>query len=152
MAELKTTANDASVDKFIATLTDSQQREDSKKLLEVFGKVTGKPPVMWGDAIIGFGTVSLTYSTGRKVDWLEVGFSPRKGKISLYVTFDATKLTGRFPNLGKYKTGKGCIYITRLADVDLKELEKLIKTAYDTGYEQPKRDDGREQATKIEKH
>lgn len=151
MAELKTKANDASIDEFIGSLADPQQQADSRELLKIYSKVTGKPPVMWGSSIIGFGTVSLTYSTGRKVDWMEIGFSPRKGKLTLYVTFDASKLTGKFPKLGKYKIGKGCIYINKLADVDLKELERLIKTAYDTGYEQPKRDDGKEQATKIEK-
>jgi len=145
----KTTANDASVDDFINSLSDAQQREDSKKLLEIFGRITGQKPVMWGSAIIGFGSVSLTYASGREVDWLQIGFSPRAGKISLYVTFDAAKLTSHFPNLGKYKIGKGCIYLNKLDDVNLDELERLIKTAYEAGYEQPHRDDGKEQAVKI---
>lgn len=141
----KTAANNSSVNDFISNLGDSTQQDDSKKLLRIFGHVTSEKPVMWGTAIIGFGSVSLTYASGRHVDWLRVGFSPRTGKISLYVTFDAQKLTGQFPNLGKYKIGKGCIYINRLADVDLDELEKLVKTAWQIGYEQPKRTDGKEQ-------
>lgn len=100
---------------------------------------------MWGAAIIGFGSVSLTYASGRKVDWLQVGFSPRKGKISLYITFDAAKLTSQFPGLGNYTIGKGCIHIKQLADVDKNELRKLITTAYRKGYESPQRTDGKEQ-------
>lgn len=141
----KTVATNASVDDFINTLPDAAQREDSKKLLGLFTRVTGEKPVMWGAALIGFGSVSLTYASGRKVEWLQAGFSPRKGKLSLYVTFDAFKLTRKFPNLGKYKLGKGCIYINKLADVDMDELEKLVKFAWDSGYEQPPRKDGKEQ-------
>lgn len=146
----KTVANDSSVNDFINSLKDPAQQGDSRELLQVFSRVTGKKPVMWGAALIGFGSVSLTYASGRQVDWLQVGFSPRKGKISLYVTFDAQQLTSQFPRLGKYKTGKGCIYINKLADVDLKELEKLIKTAWQTGYEQPKRSDNKEQTSSAD--
>lgn len=144
-----TVANDLSVDDFIDSLDDPIQQVDSRKLLQLFERITGKKPVMWGAAIIGFGSVSLAYASGRKVDWLQVGFSPRKGKISLYVTFDAQKLTSRFPKLGKYKIGKGCIYINKLADVDLDELEELVKAAWQIGYEQPKRSDGKEQIVSM---
>lgn len=135
----KTVANDASVNDFIDNLNDPTQQEDSRKLLEIFQRVSGEKPVMWGTAIIGFGLTNLTYASGRKLEWLRIGFSPRKGKLSLYVTFDAAKLTEQFPDLGKYKIGKGCIYITKLSDVDLAELEKLIETAWQAGYEQEKR-------------
>jgi hypothetical protein len=97
----KTVANNSSVDDFINNLDDSVQWDDSRKLLQIFSRVTGEKPVMWGTAIIGFGSVSLTYASGRQLDWMQVGFSPRKGKISLYVTFDAEKLTSQFPDLGK---------------------------------------------------
>lgn len=113
--------------------------------MALFQKVTGEQPVMWGGSIIGFGTASLTYASGRQVDWLRVGFSPRKGKISLYVTFDAANLTPQFPELGTYKIAKGCIYITKLADVNMTELETLIRTAYEAGYQSPERADGKEQ-------
>lgn len=142
----KTVANDSSVNDFINTLDDPTQQADSKTLIRLFEQITNEKPVMWGTAIIGFGSVSLTYTSGRKLDWLQVGFSPRKGKLSLYVTFDAQKLTDIFPKLGKYSIGKGCIYINKLADVNIDELEKLIKTAWDTGYEQPQRADGKEQS------
>ena len=142
----KTVATKASVDDFVNSLDDPAQQRDSKELLRVFSRITGEQPVMWGAAIIGFGSVSLTYASGREVDWLRVGFSPRKGKISLYVTFDASNLTSQFPDLGKYSIGKGCIYIKNLADVDSGELEKLVETAWQAGYEQPKRNDGKEQA------
>jgi len=147
----KTVANDSNVNDFLERLDDPIQQDDSRKLLQIFSRVTGEKPVMWGTAIIGFGSVSLTYASGRQLDWLQAGFSPRKGKISLYVTFDAQKRTSQFPDLGKYKIGKGCIYITRLADVDAGELEKLIKAAWKIGYEQPKRSDGKEQAVSVEK-
>ncbi|HET6747044.1 MAG TPA: DUF1801 domain-containing protein [Candidatus Saccharimonadales bacterium] len=147
----KTTANKASVNDFIDGLDDPVQRADSRKLLQIFSDITGARPVMWGTALIGFGSVDLTYASGRHVQWLQVGFSPRKGKISLYVTFDAVKLTSKFPDLGTYKTGKGCIYIRRLADIDLDELHKLIQTAWQTGYEQPVRSDGKEQIKNFDK-
>ena len=146
----KTTASSASVNEFINALEDPTQQQDSRKLLGIFTRVTGEDPVMWGTAIIGFGSVTLTYASGRKVDWMRVGFSPRKGKFSLYVTFDAAKLTDKFPNLGKYTIGKGCIYLRSLADVDLIELERLITTAYTSGYEQPKRLDSKEQIVTID--
>lgn len=149
MTSNKTVANRASAEEFIDRLKDASQRDDSRKLLEIFRRISGKRPVMWGAALIGFGAASLTYASGRKVDWFRIGFSPRKGKLSLYVTFDATRLTKQFPNLGKYKIGKGCIYIKKLSDVDLGELEKLITQAWQTGYEQPERRDGKEQAVSV---
>lgn len=146
----KSVASGASVDEFIDSLSDTQQSVDSRVLLDMFGRVTAKPPVMWGSAIIGYGKLKMTYASGREVEWFNIGFSPRKGKISLYVTFEADKLTEQFPGLGKYKTGKGCIYITRLSDVDLRELEKLITTAYDAEWQDPDRADGKEQTIDVE--
>src|SRR5690554_6446039 len=102
----KTVANSASVDAFIQRLDDPAQQDDSNELLRLFHRVTGEKAVMWGTAIIGFGAAKLTYASGREVDWLKVGFSPRKGKTSLYVTIDAEALTNQFPNLGKYSIGK----------------------------------------------
>lgn len=149
MSSNKTVANDLSVEEFIGNLEDLAQQKDSKKLLEIFKQITKENPVMWGTSIIGFGSVSLTYASGRQVDWMKIGFSPRKRKISLYLTFDAAKLTSKFPDLGKYKISKGCIYINKLSDINLKVLEDLISSAHKTGYEQPKRDDGKEQISKI---
>lgn len=148
MVTNKTIANDSSVDAFIDSLADPAQAADSRTLVDLFHEITGEKPVMWGDAIIGFGVVHLTYASGRSLEWLRVGFSPRKGKLSLYVTFDATTLTSQFPHLGRYTVGKGCIYIKKLTDIDLDELAKLIRTAVKTGYQQPKRADGKEQISK----
>lgn len=149
MSDNKTIATDGSIDAFIASLSDEQQREDSKKLVTLYQDITGEQPTMWGPSIIGFGKVGLTYASGRQVDWLKIGFSPRKGKISLYVTFDAAELTSVFPKLGKFKIGKGCIYINKLDDVDLRELESLIRHAFEMGYQQPKRRDDKEQTVNI---
>lgn len=131
MAELKTKANDAKVGDFIDSLKDPQQQADSLKLIEIMSRISGKNPVMWGSSIIGFDTYHYkSERSSQEGDWPIIAFSPRKGKLSLYVTFEADKLTGKFPGLGKYKTGKGCIYITRLSDVDEAKLIKLIETAY----------------------
>lgn len=132
-AENKTVATDASVADFLAQL-DDQQRRDSQKLIEIMRDITGQPPVMWGSSIIGFGTVKLTYASGRELDWLRIGFSPRKGKLSLYVTFDAQKYKQQLDAMGKYKTGKGCIYINKLDDVNVDKLSAIIRTAYAEGY------------------
>lgn len=141
----KTVATNASVEDFINGLDDTAQQADSRQLLQIFQRVTKEKPVMWGTAIIGFGSVSLTYTSGRQVDWMQIGFSPRKGKLTLYLTFDAAKLTSQFPNLGKYTIGKGCVYIKRLADVNLDELTKLITAGWQSGYQNPDRPDGKEQ-------
>lgn len=130
----KTIANDLNVEDFINNIADEVQKNDSRTLLKIFSEITGEKPKMWGASLIGFGEIKLTYASGRKVDWLQVGFSPRKGKISLYLTFDADKLTKQFPDLGKYKTGKGCIYINKLSDIDIRQLESLIRTAFKSGY------------------
>jgi len=133
-AENKTVATTANVSEFVGQL-DEQQRQDSQKLIEIMSDVTGESPVMWGTSIIGFGTVSLTYASGRKLDWLRIGFSPRKGKLSLYVTFDAQKYKTKLDEIGKYKIGKGCIYINKLDDVDIGKLTDIIRTAYSNGYD-----------------
>lgn len=102
----KSVANDGDVNAFIESLDDAQQVEDSKAIIDIFSRVSGKKPVMWGNALIGFGKLNMVYASGREVEWFQIGFSPRKGKISLYVTFDADELTSKFPNLGKYSTAK----------------------------------------------
>lgn len=131
MAELKTKATSDSVEAFIASLSNEQQQADSRRLVGLMQDVSGEPAVMWGGSIIGFGAVSMKYASGRELDWLRVGFSPRAGKISLYVTTEADELTARFKSLGKYKTGKGCIYLKQLSDIDEGVLKKLLKAAYD---------------------
>lgn len=126
---IKTVQNNASVDAFLDTLPTEQQ-EDSRVLISIMSKITNEPPKMWGTSIIGFGTFHYKSAAGSEGDWMRIGFSPRKGKLSLYVTYDASHYTQMLDTLGKYKIGKGCIYINKLADVDVPELEKLIQRAY----------------------
>lgn len=115
---------------FLAGLEDPQQREDSLALLEMMQTISCEQPVLWGPSIIGFGTMHYTYATGREGDWMKIGFSPRKGKLSLYITGDANKYSDALVSMGKHKIGKGCIYINRLADVDVQKLGDIINTAY----------------------
>ena len=126
--EIKTKETDASVDHFLNEVGDEEQRSDAIKILEMMEKLTGDKPKMWGASIIGFGNMVYTSpATGREVDWLKIGFSPRKGNLSLYVLNGSPKQEKLLEKLGRYKTGKGCLYIKRLSDVDEKVLEKLIK-------------------------
>ena len=127
--EIKTKETDASVDEFLNSVTDEQQREDARKVLEMMRRTTGEEPKMWGAAIIGFGNrVYRSPATGREVDWMKIGFSPRKGNLSLYVLHQEEQ-SALLDKLGKHKTGKGCLYIKRLSDVDEKILEKIISAA-----------------------
>ena len=127
-AEIKTKQNDASVDKFLNSLTDAQQRADAVSVLNMMKEISGEEPKMWGTSIIGFGELTVrSPATGREVDWMKVGFSPRKGNLSLYVLNGSPKQTALLDKLGKHKTGKGCLYINRLSDVDEKVLQKVIR-------------------------
>jgi hypothetical protein len=125
--ELKTKETGASVDAFLDGLADEQQRDDSRAIVKMMRKVTGEKPKMWGPAIIGFGSMTLKYASGRELDWMKIGFSPRKGNIVLYGMASDAKAA---KDLGKFKTGKGCLYIKRLADVDEKVLSNLVKDSY----------------------
>jgi hypothetical protein len=125
MAELKTQVTKASVDKFLQGIRDEKKREDCFQVLKIMKKATKAEPKMWGPSIIGFGDHHYKYASGRENDWFMAGFSPRVQNITLYSMggFDAELLK----NLGKYKMGKGCLYISRLDDVDQKVLIKLIQ-------------------------
>ena len=127
-AEIKTKETDASVDEFLNGVADEEQRTDAFKILKMMKTVTGDQPKMWGASIVGFGNmVYRSPATGREVDWLKIGFSPRKGNLSLYVLNGSPKQAKFLEKLGKHKTGKGCLYIKRLSEVDEKVLEKLVK-------------------------
>lgn len=126
-AEIKTKENNASVLDFINSVADDQKRKDSFELLEMMQKATGDEPKMWGSSLIGFGNVRYkSPATGREVDWLRIGFSPRKANLSLYLTMDIKKYETTLAKLGKHKTGVGCLYINKLADIDIKVLQELI--------------------------
>lgn len=130
LAEIKTKPTAANVEDFINAVPDEQKRVDSFTILEMMRKATGEEPAMWGSSIIGFGNVRYkSPKTGREVDWLRIGFSPRKANISLYLTMDIKKHGDALEKLGKHKTGVGCLYINKLADVDVKVLEGMIKTS-----------------------
>ena len=126
MAEIKTKQNAASVEDFINTVGDEQKRKDSFAILEMMKKATGEEPKMWGSAIIGFGNIKYkSPSTGKEVDWMRIGFSPRKANLSLYL-MNLKIHAAALKNLGKHKTGMGCLYINKLDDIDSKVLKEII--------------------------
>jgi len=130
VAEIKTKPTKESVEAFINKVADKQKREDSFVILELMKKATGEEPKMWGASIIGFGNIRYkSPATGREVDWLKMGFSPRKTALSIYLFMDIKKRETDLKKLGKHKTGVGCLYINKLADVDMKVLEGMIKSA-----------------------
>jgi uncharacterized protein DUF1801 len=131
MAELKTQKTDASVDDFIARIEDERKREDSRTLLEMMERITGDEASMWGPSIIGFGDQHYQYESGREGDWFKIGFSPRKQTLTLYVTDYIPDGDPLLAKLGKFTTGKACIYIKRLEDVDTNILEKLVQRSVD---------------------
>lgn len=110
---------------------DSQKRQDSIELITLMQAITGHTPKMWGPTMIGFGNWHYVSPSGREGDWFSMGFSPRKAAITLYVTMDANARPEILTKLGKYTTGKGCIYIKRLADIDMATLEELIRVEYE---------------------
>jgi hypothetical protein len=125
-AELKTRPNDGDVTAFLNSVADERQRIESFEILEIFRRITGEEPKMWGPAIIGFGSVNLKYSSGRELDWPIAAFSPRKGNFSLYLE-GYRRQKELMEKLGKYKLGKSCLYIKKLDDVDRGVLEEIIR-------------------------
>ena len=136
MAELKTQVTKASVEKFLEGIKDEKKRQDCFEILKIMKKATKAEPKMWGPSIIGFGDHHYVYESGREGDWFLTGFSPRVQNLTLYMMggFDSEILK----KLGKYKTGKGCLYINKLEDVDLKVLNDLIKTSVKKSKASPK--------------
>ena len=126
MAELKTKMNDASVMDFLNMIADEQRRQDCYTILDLMRKATRSEAKMWGSSIVGLGNYTVKYAGGRESDWLLVGFSPRKQNLALYLMGGLEQHADLLPNLGKYKTGKGCLYINRLSEVDVPTLRKLI--------------------------
>jgi hypothetical protein len=127
LAEIKTKQTSASVEDFINTVKDEQKRKDSFVLLEMMKKVSGEEPKMWGSSLIGFGNKRYkSPSSGREVDWFLIGFSPRKANLSLYLMINHKDHAAAIKKLGKHKTAGGCIYISKLKDIDLKVLKEMI--------------------------
>ena len=127
MAELKTKKTELSVEAFIKKVPEPQKQKDAFTILGLMEKATKAKGKMWGTAIIGFGDHRLKYDSGRELDWFVMGFSPRKQNFALYISGAVTKQPALLKKLGKYKTGKGCLYINKLEDVDLAVLKEIIQ-------------------------
>ena len=126
MAENKTRPTQVSVAKTVDAVPDETRRADAKKLVRIMQEATGEKPKMWGPSIIGFGTYHYRYESGREGDTPSVGFSPRKNACVLYGLLGVDGSDELLPKLGRFTTGKGCLYIKKLADVDEKVLRELI--------------------------
>lgn len=126
MAELKTRKNESSVDAFIAALPDERQRADSLALVRLMSEVTGDAPSMWGSSIVGFGEYRYKYPSGREGSWFLTGFSPRKATLTLYIMSGFQRYSSLLEQLGKYRTGKACLYVKRLSDVEVDVLRELV--------------------------
>jgi uncharacterized protein DUF1801 len=129
MAENKTKATKLSVTEFIDGLTDPVKRADAKALVRMMQSATGEKPKMWGPSIVGFGSYHYTYESGREGDMPVIAFSPRKAATVLYGMTGFSEADGLLAKLGKHTTGKGCLYIKKLADVDQRVLETLVSKA-----------------------
>jgi hypothetical protein len=131
MAELKTTRNNASVSAFLDAIKDECRRADCKAVARLMQKMTGEKPKMWGTSIVGFGSYHYVYASGREGDWPITGFSPRAQALTLYIMSGFDGEPALMKKLGKYKTGKSCLYVKSLADVDVAVLEELVRRSID---------------------
>lgn len=133
LAKNQTTPTEASVDNFINGVENEQKRNDCFKLIEMMQKASGEEPKMWGPAIVGFGYwIVKSPNTGREVEWLKLGFSPRKANLALYLPGGLKIQADSLEKLGKHKTGGGCLYINKLSDVDLGVLNEMFETSLKT--------------------
>jgi hypothetical protein len=126
MAELKTKRTEESVDAFLDAIDDETRREDCKTVLKIMKKATKAKPKMWGPSIVGFGDYHYKYESGREGDWFLAGFSPRKRDLTLYIVAGFDRYEALMARLGKHTTGKSCLYIKRLSDIDTTVLEELV--------------------------
>jgi hypothetical protein len=126
MFELKTQKNDGNIEEFLNTIEHNQKREDSYKILDIMREVTGEEPFMWGPSIVGFGSYTYKYASGREGEWFLTGFSPRKQSITLYIMSGFEGFDSLLEKLGKYRTGKSCLYINKLEDIEMDVLRELI--------------------------
>jgi hypothetical protein len=131
MPEAKTKPTRVAVATYFAAITDAERRADCDSLITLMHKVTGEPPVMWGASIVGFGAYDYTYASGHQGTSCLTGFSSRKGDISIYLVAGGPNQAARLAKLGKHKMGKACLYVRRLADVDLTVLEEIVRESVD---------------------
>lgn len=129
MAELKTKPGKGGVDAFVRRVPEAARREDCLALMEMLRKATRAAPKMWGPRIIGFGDCRCRYPSGREIDWFPIGFASRKQDLTLYFLSGLDPYRKILAKLGKHKTGKGCLHIRKLADVDLDVLRDLIRAS-----------------------
>ncbi len=130
MAELKTKKNDGDVEAFLNGIEDEGRRADSFTVLQLMREVTGAEPRMWGGSIVGFGEYTYRYESGRTGQWMATGFSPRKQALTLYIMPGFGRYEELMDRLGKYKTGKSCLYVKTLEDVDLATLRELVGESF----------------------
>jgi hypothetical protein len=124
---LKTRPNDASVEQFLDAVADAGRREDCRAVMDMMARITGEPAAMWGSSIIGFGSCQLRYASGRELDWMLTGVAPRKQALSVYIMSGFEPHQALLERLGRFKTGKSCLHIKRLEQVDGAVLERLIR-------------------------
>ena len=129
MAELKTKPTKLSVHAFLEQVDHPQKKEDAKTIYKLMKKITKTEGVMWGDSIIGFGNYHYKYKSGREGDWFLTGFSPRKQTLTVYIMTGFKEVDELLQKLGKYKTGKACLYINKLEDIQLDVLENIIENS-----------------------
>ena len=136
MAELKTRPTRASVTAFMAAIEDRQMRVDAKKVAAMMRRATGKRATMWGPGIVGYGRYHYRYASGREGEFMITGFAPRKQALTVYIMPGFGRFDKLMSKLGKYKTGKSCLYIRRLADIDEAVLERLIRESVEYMHKQ----------------
>jgi len=127
MAEPKTKKNATSVAAFLNRIENEERRKDCRTVLAMMKQITGSKPAMWGTSIVGFGSYHYVYASGREGDWPLTGFSPRKQDLTLYIMAGFNRYKPLMAKLGKYRTGKSCLYVKRLTDIDLQVLKRLVK-------------------------
>ena len=127
MSELKTRQNDGDVDAYLDSVENPKRREDARRILTLMREVTGEPPKMWGSSIVGFGSYHYVYASGREGDWPVVGFAPRKQNLVLYIMPGFARYESLLARLGKHRTGKSCLYVKKLDDIDADVLEALVR-------------------------
>jgi hypothetical protein len=135
----KTTATDASVEDFLAAIQDEGRRADAQQVCRLMQEVSGESPKMWGQSIVGFGQYHYKYASGREGDMAASGFSPRKAAITIYFADGIADYDQQLKQLGTHTTGKGCLYIKQLSDVDIEVLTDMIQSSY--GYVMNRKDD-----------
>ena len=130
MAELKTSPTDGDVGAFIDQIDNPIRQRDAKRVCELLTDISGEQPAMWGPSIVGFGTQHLVYESGRELDWMRIGFSPRKAQLTIYINDGFDPYTELLDRLGKHKTAKSCLYVKNLDDIDIAVLTELLALSF----------------------